>query len=462
MFRLPATRSRSAGLLASLLVAAVALLLPPLPASARSKAPTFIRDAEIENTIRDYATPLFQAAGLNPRAIDVYLIQDKSLNAFVTGGMNMFIHTGLLMEADDPLQVIGVIAHETGHIAAGHHIGRGEAVESAGLRGLAAYLLGIGAAIASGQPALGAAIISGGQDIALKGLLAYSRGQEQAADQTAITLLKATRQSPRGLVDFMRKLSGQEVLLASSQDPYLRTHPLTSERVSFLEHALAQSAYADAPARAELLAEHKRMRAKLIGFLEPISKVLRSYPESDGGLESRYARAIAHYRNADLDRAVPLVDSLIADYPEDPYFQELKGQMSFENGYLGDALPAYRRAVALRPDDPQLNLGLARVELAMDQPEMDQEALDHLDVVLQAEPDNGFAWRQSAIAHGRAGDQGMTRLALAEAALAQGNPREARDYAHRAQELLPSGSPGWLRAQDLEGTAERLARKQDR
>ncbi len=444
--------------IASLLVI-LALFLPG-PSSAQSKNPKFIRDAEIENIIRAYATPLFQSAGLNPRAIDVYLIQDKSLNAFVAGGANMFLHTGLLMSADEPLQVIGVIAHETGHIAAGHHVGRSDEIRNAGLRGLAAYLLGISAAIASGQPALGAAIISGGQDIALKGLLSYSRGQEQAADQAAVNLLKATRQSPRGMLDFTRKLSGQEVLLAASQDPYLRTHPLTRDRVGFLERALQESAYADEPASAEFIALHKRMRAKLIGFLEPVNKVLRSYPETDTSLEARYARAIAYYRDADLTRAVPLIDGLIAEQPEDPYFRELKGQMMFENGHISDALPAYRVAVRLSPEEPQLNLALARVELALDDPAMDKSALKHLDITLAHEPDNGFAWRQAAIAYGRGGNQGMTRLALAEAALAQGRAGEAREHAVRAQGLLASGSPSWLRAQDVEGLAARLAAKQ--
>ncbi len=206
-------RTRPVPLLAALLLA-LSLLAPD---QARAQGRNFIRDAEIEGIIRGYATPLFQAAGLTPQAIDVYLIQDRSLNAFVAGGRNMFIHTGLLMRAEDPLQVIGVIAHETGHITGGHIAGRIGEMQKAQMTALASYLLGIGAALATGRPEAAAAVISGGQDIALKGLLTYTRGQEQAADQAAVRLLNGTGQSPRGLLEFLRIMRGQEVLLRANQ-----------------------------------------------------------------------------------------------------------------------------------------------------------------------------------------------------------------------------------------------------
>jgi len=439
---------------------AVALALLP-GTSALAQERRMIRDAEIENIIRDYATPLFQAAGLNPRAVNVYLIEDDSLNAFVAGGQNLFIHTGLLMASEDPLQVIGVIAHETGHISGGHIASRIGELKSASAQVLATYVLGLGAAIATGQPALATAIISGGQDIALKGLLSYSRNQEQAADQAAIRYLNATQQSPRGMLDFMRKLGGQEVFLTTSQDPYLRTHPLTQERITFLENQTQQSRYADAPARPQFIAEHKRMRAKLVGFLRPIHRVYQEYPESDDSAESRYARAIAEFRRPDLKKALPLVDSLIAEQPGDPYYQELRGQILFENGRIAEALPSYQTAVRLLPDSAQLALALARVQVELDDPQYNEDALKNLRLALDQEPDNASAWRLSAIVYGRMGNEGMTALSLAEAALARRDLAEARQHALRAEDLLPAGSPGWLRAQDVDAHAEQLQKKRE-
>jgi predicted Zn-dependent protease len=434
-------------------------LFVPVTARAQSKSPRFIRDAEIENTIRAYATPLFQAAGLSPQDINIYLIEDRALNAFVTGGLYMFIHTGLLMNAKDPLEVIGVIAHETGHIVGGHIISRGIETENALIKVLATQLVGIGVAIAAGRPEAAAAASLGGQDLALKGLLSFSRAQEQAADQTAIRLLDATEQSPTGIVELLRSLQDQEVLLAASQDPYLRTHPLTQERVDFAERALRESPYADTPASAELVRMHQRMRAKLIGFLDPPLRVFQTYPEQDNSVPARYARAIASYRVPDLDMALPLIDGLLAELPDDPYFHELKGQMLFENGRLAEALPSYESAVKLLPQAPQLRLALAHVQIELNDRALDRKALDHLETVLRHEPNSGFAWRLSATAYDRLGDDGMKYLALSEESLSRGRLLEAHKQAGRAQELLPDFSPAWLRAQDVANLAKSLQSK---
>ena len=441
------------------------VLVPGNPGLAQSKPIRLIRDAEVESIIRAYATPLFQAAGLSPQAIDIYLVNDSDLNAFVLPGLDMFIHTGLLIRAKTPLQVIGVIAHETGHLAAGHTVTRGDSLRRANRAVLASYVLGLAAAIASGRPELGQAVIFGGQDIALKGLLSYTRAQESAADQAAVRLLNGTGQSPRGLLEFLRILGNQEVLLSSNQDPYLRSHPLTQDRINFLREQARLSPYGDAQASPGFVALHARLRAKLIGFLEPRDRVLQRYPPEDRSLPARYARAIARYRDGDLDAALSQIGALIAEYPDDPYFHELKGQMLFENGRIAEALPAYETAVGLLPGAAQLRLGLAQVQLeandpALNRPELNAKALGHLTEVLRQEPDNSFAWRLTAIAHGRNGDVGMTALALAESALARGRGEEARHQAVRAQKILAENSASWLRASDVEQAAVRMVQRQ--
>ena len=443
-------------------IAAVLLLILTVmvPARADAKGFQFIHDAEIENIIRAYATPLFQASGLSPRAIDVFLVQDPKLNAFVSPGLNMFIFTGLLMRADDPLQVIGVIAHETGHLAAGHTATRKDSLRGTEVQVIASYIIGIGAAIASGRPEVASAVIKGGQDIALKGLLRYTRGQESAADQAAVRLLNGTGQSPRGLLEFMRILGGQEALLRINQDPYLRSHPLAQSRIDFLEDQVSKSPQRNTPANPEFVAMHQRMRAKLAGFLLPMERVLKDYPDSDSTLPARYARAIAYFQNGALDRALDQTDALIAEHPKDPYFHELKGQMLFENGRIPGALSEYETASRLLPDSPQIRLALAQAQIEMNNPAFDEAALRNLDETFRHEPANAFAWWLAAVAYGRRGDVGMTALALAERALALGKAPEAREQAARAQKILPEGSPAWLRAADLDRLAARLIKKQ--
>ncbi len=428
------------------------------PAAVQAKGLRFIRDTEIENTIRAYSTPIFLAAGLDPQAVDVYLIDDPRLNAFVAGGQNMFLHTGLLLRAETPLQVMGVIAHETGHITGGHIVSRSEEVKKTTAALIASYVLGIGTAIATGRGDAGAAIISGGQGAAVSSLLAYTRGQEAAADQAAIKLLEVSGYSPRGLLEFFEILGDQEALLSSSQDPYIRTHPLTQDRITSLRAAVAQSRYADKPAPAKMVAMHERMRAKLLGYLTP-QKALRKYPDDDVSVPARYARAIAYLERGEMDAAEQEADSLVKEFPEDPYFHELKGDILFHAGRVAEARPSYVKAVEILPDAPLLRRALAHVQMEMNQPEMDKEAVEHLKFVTQREPRNVTGWRLLAGVQGRLGDKGMSTLAQAEAALAMNNPREAKGFAQRALKLLPEYSPGWLRAQDIDGLADRLRKR---
>ena len=445
--------------LAALAALILSLLLATAPMRAQAQGLSLIRDAEIESIIREYVTPLFQASGFSPGAIEVYLVRDNSLNAFVTPGLKMFIHTGLLMRAEDPLEVIGVLAHETGHLAAGHPITRQDATRTASTTALASYILGLAAALASGRGEFAAAGVSLGQDLAVKGLLSYTRSQESAADQYAVNVLNGIGQSPKGLLDFMRVIGEQEVLYGSRQDPYLRTHPVTSERIAFLEEQVRRSPYGDKKADPKLVAMHARMRAKLVGFLEPPERTFQRYPESDTSLPARYARATAYFQAGDVAKSLSLLDGLIAENPDDPYFRELRGQILFEHSRVKEAVPEYERATQLLPEAGQLHLLAAHAQLETNDPAYIDSALDHLAVALRQEPGNGFAWRLNAIAHGRRGDVGMTALSLAESAIARGDSKEALDQSKRAQGILAEGTPSWLRARDLEELAQRRVDK---
>ena len=418
-------------------------------ANAAEKPISFIRDAEIENTIRLYAAPLFQAAGLEPSAVNIYLVKDKSLNAFVAGGQKLFLNTGLLLRTEHAGQVIGIIAHEVGHIAGGHLSRVHGAIENSSAQSILAVVIGGAAAIATGRPDLGQAIALGGQQIGLRSFLQYSRTQEAAADQAAMTFLDATGQSSRGLQEFLGFLGGQELLSPKRQDPYLRTHPLTRERIAALDAHVDRSPHSKAPVPSELQKLHARMRAKLYAFLEPFAYTMRRYKETDQSLPARYARAIAHYRRPDLDIALPLIDAVIAERPEDPYFHELKGQMLFENGRPAEALQPYETAVRLMPASGLLRRGLAQAQLELNDPKLLRPAILNLRAALRESEDTPFVWRQLAIAYGRQGDMGMSSLALAEEALLTGERAAAAHHAGRAEKLLPRGTPGWLKSQDI-------------
>jgi predicted Zn-dependent protease len=442
--------------LISLLVVA-ALAATPFsspPARADNGAPAMIRDAEIETTIRAYATPLFVAAGLDPKAIHVYLLQSDQINAFVAGGMNLFIYTGLLIRTERPNQLVGVIAHETGHIAGGHLARVQEALKDATIQMIIGMVLGAAAGAASGNGGVGGAGILASQGMAQASLLQYSRTMEASADAAGMSFLDRTHQSARGLLEFFGILKKQEQILFGQPNPYLLNHPLTADRIQNVQDHIDKSPYSNVPDPPAWVEAHKRMVAKLIGYLWPLDRVLQAYPEKDKSLYARYARSIAYYRIGQLQRALPPIDSLIAEHPDDPYFQEQKGQILYESGRGRDALPFYERAVALAPDQPLIRMELAQVQIEQNDPRLVKPAIAQMKQAVLAEPRNPGAWRLLGIAYGRDGQMGMASLALAESAADAGQPKEARQQAEAAMSQLPEGSPGWVRAQDILTTSQ--------
>ncbi|MBO0739456.1 MAG: M48 family metallopeptidase [Alphaproteobacteria bacterium] len=429
------------------LAAAVAVATRPAVA-----AENVIRDTEIEADIRTMVTPVWRAAGLEPSALHVYLIEDKQLNSFVAGGQNEFINTGLLMRVETPNQLIGVLAHETGHIAGGHLTRVQEAMRNASIEGIIAMVLGAAASVAGGS---GAALL-GAAGVAQRSLMQYSVTQEASADQAALTFLDRSGQSARGLLKFLEILQGEELLSGERQDPYLRTHPLTSARIEYVRNHVEHSRFSnvpDTPGNIELL---KRIKAKLGAFTSPPSATLAAYPEQDQSVLARYARAIAYYRIPKLDKALPIIDGLIRDYPKDPYFRELKGQMLFENGRIAEARQPYEDAVRLAPAAPLLRISLAQVYVESNDPKLNKRAIAYLNDALRTEDKETTAWHLLATAYGRDNQLGMAALALAEEGLSAGKKKDATQQAVRAKALLLKNSAAYSRAEEVQREAEKM------
>lgn len=417
------------------------------PADAQSLP--LIRDAEIEDTIRRMSTPLFQAAGLSPSSVSIHLVGDKSLNAFVADGQRMFVHTGLLMRADNASQVIGVIAHETGHISGGHLSRFGRASQQGTTTSVIATILGAATALGTGRPDVGAAVIAGGQQLAQRNFFSFTRSQEGSADQAALTLLDATDQSARGLIEFMGILENQELLITNNQDPYIRTHPLSSDRIQAIEAHIARSPKSDIPTPPEMELRFQRTKAKLIGYFEPPSITLRIYPDTDQSIPARFARAFAYSKVPDKDKALATLDSLLTDIPDDPYFLELKAQVLFESGDVAGALAPFARAVSIVPEEPLIRFEYARVLIESPAPGDLENAIEQLKFALSREPRYASGWRNLGIAYGRLGDTGRSSIALAEEAILKGDFSAVNYHAGRAAEIFPRGSREWLQAEDL-------------
>ncbi|WP_296324526.1 M48 family metalloprotease [Reyranella sp.] len=426
-----------------------------------------IRDAEIESTIRTFTIPIWKAAGLDPNGVEIMLVQDGSLNAFVAGGQRIFINTGLIMRTERPNQLVGVMAHESGHIAGGHLARMQEELRSLSTMQILETILAGGAmagGVAGGAGAGGSGGGHGGgtgrpmAPGSLMSFLKYTQTQESAADQAAITYLQRTGQSPKGTVEFLRYLQREEKLAINRRDPYLTTHPLTPERISAFEQAAANSPYANTPDTPQFLMLHQRMVAKLYGFVAP-DAALQRYAEADRSLPARYARAIALYRKGALGSALLTIDGLLKEYPNDPYFHEVRAQMLYENGRAAESIPSYRRAVQLAPSAAILKIDLARALLDVSNPDNIREAMRNLDLASQQESGNFELWRLMASGYSQLNDQGMTSLARAEMAALRGQRAEAQAHAEAAARQLTAGTPAWQRAQDLKAYINSRPRK---
>lgn len=411
---------------------------------------SFIRDAEIEDTFKDFLTPIFQVAGLDPKRMHIFLIMSPEINAAASLNFSLFINTGLVMESKNASQVIGVLAHETGHIAGEHMIRTEAAMKKATIPMIASVLLGTAVSVATGRSDAGMAIMLGGQHAGEAVFLHYSRGQESAADQAAVKYLDKLGWPTKGLLEFMEVLEKQDLLSSRQQDPYRLTHPLTKDRVNFLRHHVEKSPHSQSSIPAILQARYSRMKAKLGAFTVPPGHTLAKISSKDASVEGRYARAIALYRGHKLPEALITIDSLITEFPDDPYFYELKGQMLFESGRVQDALPAYKKAVAFKPESDLIRMMYAQTLIETQKPEANTEAIDELNKVKDAEKGNPMLWRLLAIAYGRKQNMGMSSLMLAEQALAEGDMKRATYQAERAiKQLSSSEKPAKQRAQDI-------------
>ena len=439
------------------LATAAAVGLASVPAHAQNGSNAgipMIRDAEIEQLLREYASPILKAAGLGNQGIQVVIINDKAFNAFVMDAHHIFVNAGALMETTTPNQLIGVFSHESGHIVGGHLSKMRQELANAQTAAIIAMLLGVGAVAAgahsnnSDMANIGGAIISGPQAYLQNTLLAYQRGQEESADRAGVRFLTMTGQSAKGMYDTFKRFADESLFSALTVDPYAQNHPMPAERMAALAE-LVKTPYWDKKDPPELQFRHDMMRAKMYGFTERPDAVLRRYPSTDTSMPARYARAISAYRFGDMHDAAAQIDALIASAPNNPYFYELKGQALLEGGHPAAAIPPLRRAVQLAPDPALIQITLAQALIATNDAKQVEEAIPLLRAALAKEPETADAYLQLAMAYGHKGDLADADLASAQAAFARGDNKTARQLAARAKERFPIGSPGWVRADDI-------------
>ena len=343
------------------LMTAVALVVAPMAAMAQqNKGPPVLRDTETEQLLREYTRPILRAAGLEKQNIQMVIINQGVFNAFVADGRRIFVNYGAIMQSETPNQIIGVMAHETGHLAGGHLAKMREQMAQAQTQMIIAMLLGAGAMVAgaqgggsnSGLANAGAAMFSAPGEMIRRNLLSYVRQQEENADKAGVKFLNATGQSARGMYETFKRFTDESLFAARGTDPYVQSHPMPAQRVAALEELARSSPYWDKKDDPALQLRHDMVRAKISAFMERQETVYRRYPLSNNSLPARYAHAISTYLHGDLRSALAQIDALIQQQPNNPYFYEVRGQALLEGGKPQEAIAPLRKAVALSNNSP--------------------------------------------------------------------------------------------------------------
>jgi predicted Zn-dependent protease len=428
----------------------LAIILCVQPAMAQS----LLRDAETEAFFDEISAPLIKAAGLEPENVDIVLVNDRSINAFVAGGQAVYIHVGLIEAAESANEVQGVIAHELGHVVGGHAVRFGEGVKPATGISILSLILAA-AAIAAGSGEAGAGILSAGQTAAMGKFLAYTRGQEGVADASGAAYLSKAGITGKGSIAFFKKLQNFEFRLGIPQeDSYNRTHPLSGERISVLQDTYQNDPAWNATPNPKWQADFLRIKGKLLGFIEDPNKTLVKYPEHNKTIPARYARAYAWHRSAYPDKALEEAKSLLAATPNDPYFLELYGQILLESGRPADALEPLREATSLTNNQPLIASIFGHALIATEDKNNLAEAERILKAAVIKDNQNPFAWYQLGLVYAQRGDTPRAALASAERYLMTREPQLALPNAQTAMAGLKENSPDWLRAQDINLVAQ--------
>ncbi len=441
------------------LTTAVALALAPMVALAQeNRGPPVLRDTETEQLLRDYTRPILRAAGLEKQNIQMVIINQSVFNAFVADGRRIFVNYGAIMQSETPNQIIGVMAHETGHLAGGHLAKMREQMAQAQTQMIIAMLLGAGAIAAgagsgggggSGLANAGAALMSAPGEVIRRTLLSYVRQQEENADKAGVKFLTATGQSAKGMHETFKRFTDESLFAARGADPYVMSHPMPAARVAALEELARSSPYWDKKDDPALQMRHDMVRAKISAFMERQDTLYRRYPMSNNSLPARYAHAIATYRHGDLRSALAQIDALIQLQPNNPYFHEVRGQALLEGGKPLEAIAPLRKAVQLSNNSPLIEMLLGQALVAADNKAYTDEAIAILRAAVSRETEAPIGYMQLAMAYGRKGDYAQADLASAQAAYLRGDNKTARDLASRAKTRFAIGTPGWVKADDI-------------
>ena len=408
-------------------------------------AASMINDTETEKLLSELIQPLASAAKIPDGRLKIHIVDDDDFNAFVSGGEDVYVYTGLLKQIKTPNALQAVIAHEMGHMLGGHTAQMADRLSAEMKRTMLIQALGVGLMVAGGNPSLGAGVLAGSSGIAQQSMLAFTRDEERIADNMGVNLMIDAGQNPNGFVTVFEQMHDLTGALESKINPNRINHPLTNERLNNVKSQIKQSDIKNThTAQPD---EYEMVRAKLIGYLDNSKSVLAKYPYADKSSPALYARAIANMRSGNLDGAKMGVQTLISRMPNNPYMYELMGDIEYQFGHYDDSVLAYEQALKLTKNAPQIQTALALVLTERKKPNDNARAIELCKASLLSEP-TAFTYWVLARAYGDK-DNGRSAWAMAEYYHMNQKEDDAKKYAKIAQKHLKKTDPEYIKAGEL-------------
>lgn len=411
---------------------------------------SLINDTETERVLTNLVLPLARAANIPDNRLKIHIVNDDDFNAFVMGGDDVYVYTGLLRQIKSPDALQAVVAHELGHTLGGHMAQMSERMNAEMKRTMLIQALGVGLMVAGGNPSLGAGVMAGATGVAQQSMLAFTRDEERIADNLGVDLMVSAKQNPYGFVTVLEQMYELTGAMESKINPNRINHPLTTERLNNVRARIADVApnyKSNKSVEKSRRAEYELVRAKLVGYLDAPSRVRELYPSSDKSDSALYARAIANMRGGNLDDARIGTRTLISRNPDNPYFYELLGDIEYQFGHYDDSIDAYERALELAGTAPQIQTALALVLTERAKPNDNARAIEMAKRSLLSEPAPLTYW-VLARAYGD-DDPGRHDWAMAEYYNMNGDTKNVKKYAKRAQKKLKKSDSEYIKAGDL-------------
>lgn len=412
-----------------------------------AKCATLINDTEIEKEITQIIMPIANAAKIPENRLKIYIVNDDSFNAFVRGGEDVFIYTGLLKQIKTPNALRAVVAHELGHTIGGHMVQISQRMHDEMVRTMIFQALGVGLMVAGGNPTAGVGVMAGATGIAQQSMLSFSRDEERMADDMAVDLMVSANQNPNGLIEVFEQMRDMNGEYESRVNPNRINHPLTSERLNNAKTKIGKVKKISTKKESDITKENKNyeiLRAKLIGYLDTDKNVITKYPYSNKSDAAIYARAIANMRGGNLDMAKTGTQTLISRNPNNPYYYELLGDIEYQYGAYDDSVMAYEKSLKLTKNAPQIETALALVLSERNKPNDKSRAIELCKRVILIEPSPLAYWILARVT-----EAGESDWAMAEFYNMNGDKKNARKYAKSAQKKAKKGSPEHIKSGDI-------------